>query len=182
MTTRLSKIFGGAKKAPTTKATTSGVSALVSPTPPVTAWWGQHKMITPSAFNINKVGVDPKFRAQAGTGAVAPMPSIPLIPSIPKAGSEAALQWAAALFVDKPNIVEGGVSTKSKKPLKPTTSPIVSPIASPTLSPIQQQARWLLSGAGYKSSYKPKKDFLANLWKEEIERYLRMYGPFKSIE
>lgn len=137
-------------------------------------WRAQNKMITPSKYDMSKavsmIKPDPKYNAQVGTGAMAPYPKFPNLPDTGytwlsmSAGAEAKIPTA------KPRWGTGWA-----------WAPAVA-AETPAAPNLQQDVAWLLSKAGYTSNYKPKKDMLANLTKDEKERYLRMYGPFKSIE
>lgn len=136
-------------------------------------WWAQNKMLTPPKYDMSKamgmIKPDPKYNAQVGTWAVAPMPGI----KIPNIGYRLPIQAWAEAKIPAPKKSWWGTGG--------AWAPAAIPQA-PAAPNIQQDVAWLLSKAGYISNYKPKRDQLANLSKEEKERYLRMYGPFKSIE
>lgn len=138
-------------------------------------------MLTPPKYDMSKamgmIKPDPKYNAQVGTWAVAPMPNIPKFDAGLKDNTlaMAALNGANALFSGwwtKPRTWSWKWGQAPAAPDTPTTP----------VSPLQDTVDRLLSRAWYASSYKPKKDSLANTQKDQTQRYLAMYGPFKSIE
>ena len=183
---KVKNIFSGQNKT-NAKAAQAGASWLLSKVyQPIsqrsaTDGWATNKMVTAPQFNMSKamgmIKPNPSKQAQVGTWAVAPMSNIPKFDVGLKDNTlaMAALNGANALFSGwwtKPRVWSWGWGQQQAAPATPPA---------PT-SPLQDTVDRLLSRAWYASSYKPKKDSLANTQKDQNNRYLAMYGPFKSIE